>query len=77
MGEVDKPPTEGRQVTLTIDERIQHVTEMALGEAIRNTGSISGVAVVIDPRTGEVLGHVQPALLQSESLRGVSPSGTG
>lgn len=55
MGEVDKPPTEGRKVTLTIDERIQHVTEAALGEAIRNTGSISGTAVVLDPRTGEVL----------------------
>ena len=55
MGEVQKPPTEGRKVTLTIDERIQHVTETALGEAIRETGSISGVAVVLDPRTGEVL----------------------
>ena len=55
MGEIEKPPTEGRRVTLTIDERIQHVTEMALGEAIRDTGSVSGVAVVLDPRTGEVL----------------------
>ena len=55
MGEVDKPPTEGRKVTLTIDERIQHVTETALGQAIRDTGSISGTAVVLDPRTGEVL----------------------
>lgn len=55
MGEVDKPPTEGRKVTLTIDERIQHVTETALLDAIRDTGSVSGVAVVLDPRTGEVL----------------------
>ena len=55
MGEVEKPPTEGRRVTLTIDERIQHVTETALFEAIRETSSISGVAVVLDPRTGEVL----------------------
>ncbi len=55
MGETEKPPTEGRKVTLTIDERIQHVTETALGEAIRDTGSVSGVAVVLDPRTGEVL----------------------
>ncbi len=55
LGEVEKPPTEGRKVTLTIDERIQHVTETALEEAVRNTGSVSGVAVVMDPRTGEVL----------------------
>ncbi len=55
MGEIEKPPTEGRRVTLTIDERIQHVTETALSEAIRTTSSVSGVAVVLDPRTGEVL----------------------
>ncbi len=55
MGEVERPPTEGRRVTLTIDERIQHVTEKALGDAIRETGSVSGVAVVLDPRTGEIL----------------------
>lgn len=55
MGEVEKPPTEGRRVTLTIDERIQHVTETALDQAIRDTSSVSGVAVVLDPRTGEVL----------------------
>jgi cell division protein FtsI (penicillin-binding protein 3) len=55
MGEVEKPPTEGRRVTLTIDERVQHVTETALSAAIRDTGSVSGVAVVLDPRTGEVL----------------------
>lgn len=55
MGEVEKPPTEGRRVTLTIDERIQHITETALDEAIRQTGSQSGVAVVLDPRTGEIL----------------------
>ena len=30
MGEVENPPTEGRRVTLTIDERIQHVAETAL-----------------------------------------------
>jgi len=55
MGEVEKPPTEGRKVTLTIDERIQHITETALDESIRETRSVSGVAVVLDPRTGEVL----------------------
>jgi cell division protein FtsI (penicillin-binding protein 3) len=55
MGEVQKPPTEGRKVTLTIDERIQYVAESALSDAIRSTGSISGTAVVLDPRTGEVL----------------------
>ena len=55
MGEVENPPTEGRRVTLTIDERIQHVAETALTEAIRDTRSVSGTAVVLDPRTGEVL----------------------
>jgi cell division protein FtsI (penicillin-binding protein 3) len=55
MGEVEKPPTEGRKITLTIDERIQHITETALDQSIRETRAVSGVAVVLDPRTGEVL----------------------
>ena len=55
IGEIQKPPTEGRRITLTIDERIQHITETALMQSIRETGSLSGVAVVLDPRTGEVL----------------------
>src|SRR5204863_44299 len=42
-------------VVLTIDESIQHVVERELERSVQETGSIAGVAVVMDPRTGEIL----------------------
>ncbi|MBN1662995.1 MAG: penicillin-binding protein [Deltaproteobacteria bacterium] len=40
---------------LTIDSRIQHVVEVNLREAIRDKGAKGGFAVVMDPKTGEIL----------------------
>lgn len=40
---------------LTIDSRIQHLAETQLGEAVRNKGAKGGVAIIMDPRTGEIL----------------------
>src|SRR5262249_41370804 len=51
----EKPSTEGQTVVLTLDESIQHVAERELEKAVIETGAIAGVAVVMDPRTGEVL----------------------
>jgi cell division protein FtsI (penicillin-binding protein 3) len=55
VGHTEKPSTEGHAVVLTIDESIQHITERELDRAVAETGSIMGVAVVFEPRTGEVL----------------------
>jgi cell division protein FtsI (penicillin-binding protein 3) len=54
-GHSEKPSTEGHTVVLTLDESIQHATERELERAVAETGSVAGVAVVMDPRTGEVL----------------------
>jgi cell division protein FtsI (penicillin-binding protein 3) len=40
---------------LTIDERIQYITESALEKQAVKTGAKSGVALVMDPHTGEIL----------------------
>ena len=40
---------------LTIDRTIQYMTERELDAAYRRTGARSAMAVVLDPRTGEVL----------------------
>lgn len=40
---------------LTIDSRIQHVVEQQLVRAIGETGARRAAAVVMDPRTGEIL----------------------
>ncbi|HUG53323.1 MAG TPA: penicillin-binding transpeptidase domain-containing protein [Vicinamibacteria bacterium] len=55
LGHTEKPSTEGGTVVLTLDESIQHVAEKELDRAVEETGSIAGVAVVMDPRTGEIL----------------------
>jgi cell division protein FtsI (penicillin-binding protein 3) len=55
VGLTDKPSTEGRTVVLTLDETIQHVAETELDRAVTETGSIAGIVVVLDPRTGELL----------------------
>ena len=48
-------PQPGRDVTLSIDERIQHVAERELAIAIGRTHAKTGSLVVMDPKTGEVL----------------------
>jgi stage V sporulation protein D (sporulation-specific penicillin-binding protein) len=55
LDHTEKPSTEGHTVVLTIDESIQHVVEKELERSVQETGSVAGVAVVMDPRTGEIL----------------------
>ncbi len=45
----------GRELTLSIDRRIQYLTHRELRNAISETGAASGSAVVLDVATGEVL----------------------
>ncbi len=49
------PATAGYDVVLTLDARVQHVTEEALLGSCERTGAASATAVVSDPRTGELL----------------------
>ena len=55
LGHIDKPSTDGHTVMLTLDESIQHVAERELERAVSETGSVAGVAIVMDPYTGEIL----------------------
>jgi len=55
VGHAEKPSTEGRTVVLTLDEAIQHSAEKELDKALVETGAVSGVVVVLDPATGEIL----------------------
>lgn len=55
VGHTEKPSTDGHTVVLSLDESIQHVAERELERAIAETGSVAGVAVVVQPKTGEIL----------------------
>ena len=46
---------QGQTVVLTIDQSIQYEAEQALNEAVKNSHAKSGTAIVLDPRSGEIL----------------------
>lgn len=50
-----EPPDRGDDLILTLDRALQFEVERALGEQIVATGAEAGVAVVMDPRSGEIL----------------------
>ncbi len=55
VGHTEKPSTEGYSVVLAIDERVQHVAERELRRAVAETRAVSGLALVMEPHTGEIL----------------------
>ncbi len=48
-------PSRGSQIVLTLDLRIQFAAERALRQALDESKATSGSAIVLDPRSGEVL----------------------
>ncbi|MDP1992800.1 MAG: penicillin-binding transpeptidase domain-containing protein [Syntrophales bacterium] len=55
---VERPETaqkENYNLVLTIDSRIQHLVESNLKAAVKAKGAKGGFAIVMDPRTGEIL----------------------
>ena len=52
---VERPPTTGATLELTIDGYLQHVAERELRAGVEENVAAGGTAVVMDPRTGEVL----------------------
>src|SRR5262249_11896897 len=49
------PAKAGQTIVLTIDQSIQYKTEQALSAAVAQSHAKSGTAIVLDPRTGEIL----------------------
>ncbi|MBU2055123.1 MAG: PASTA domain-containing protein [Proteobacteria bacterium] len=50
-----KARKENYNLVLTIDSRIQHLVESRMKEAVKAKGAKGGFAIVMDPRTGEIL----------------------
>ena len=48
-------PTAGASVRLTLDEDIQYWAEDVLEHTVRDSGATAATAIVMDPRTGEIL----------------------
>ncbi len=54
-GTVQADKLTGATLTLTLDSSIQHLTEKALASAVEKSQAAAGMAVVLDPHTGEIL----------------------
>jgi cell division protein FtsI (penicillin-binding protein 3) len=52
---LEKPPTTGATLELTVDQYLQHVAERELRVGVEANGAQGGSAVVMDPSTGEIL----------------------
>lgn len=55
LREQEVVPHDGLNVVLTLDAVIQHIAETALAEAVKKYSPISASAIVVRPRTGEIL----------------------
>lgn len=45
----------GNNLVLTIDRTVQHIAETVLEEAVKSSRAASGIALVMEPTTGEIL----------------------
>jgi cell division protein FtsI (penicillin-binding protein 3) len=52
---LERPPTTGASLELTVDEYLQHIAERELKAGVHEFRASSGSALVMDPHTGEIL----------------------
>jgi len=52
---LEKPPTAGASLELTIDQYLQHIVERELRAGVEENAAEAGAAVLMDPWTGEIL----------------------
>lgn len=62
----------GQSVVLTIDQMVQYRTEQALMKAVVNSHAKSGTAIVLDPRTGEILALANAPTFDPNDVRASS-----
>jgi cell division protein FtsI (penicillin-binding protein 3) len=62
----------GHDLVLTLDERLQFIAERELRAQVAKVGARGGVAMVMDPSTGEILALANDALFDPNRFREVS-----
>jgi cell division protein FtsI (penicillin-binding protein 3) len=55
FGRLERMPTSGGSLELTIDQRLQHILERELRAGVEENNADGGTAVMLDPRSGEIL----------------------
>jgi cell division protein FtsI (penicillin-binding protein 3) len=67
-------PKENYNLVLTIDSRIQHLVESHLKTAVKAKGAKGGFAIVMDPRTGEILALANEMGFDPNNFSAVDPA---
>jgi len=63
----------GKNVVLTLDEKIQYITEKALVDGVARWQAAGGVAIVQNPNTGEILAMASQPTYDPNDFRKSSP----
>jgi cell division protein FtsI/penicillin-binding protein 2 len=67
------PSKPGQTIVLTIDESVQYRAEQALADAVQKSRAKSGTAIVIDPKTGEILALANAPTFDPNDVGAVGP----
>jgi cell division protein FtsI (penicillin-binding protein 3) len=70
----ERPPTSGSTIELTIDEYLQHIAEKELHAGLVENRAQSGTAIIMDPRTGEILAMANEPTFNPNEYRDFSDS---
>lgn len=71
---VEKKPESGENLVLTIDEKIQWIAERELDQAMIDTRAEAAMAVVQNPRTGEILALVNRPTFNPNNSKKITPA---
>ena len=52
---IERPPTTGENIELSIDQNLQHIVQRELAAAVRANRASGGTVIVMNPHTGEIL----------------------
>lgn len=71
---LDRPPTTGGSLELTIDEQLQFIVERELTAGVAAARADGGTAVAMDPHTGEILAMASWPTFNPNQYQGTSDS---
>ena len=70
---LERPPTAGATIELTIDEYLQHVAERELRDAVARNRAAGGTVVIMSPKTGEILAMANEPTFNPNAFSSASP----
>jgi len=72
-GMMERSPTPGHSLTLTIDEVVQYIVERELEDAVGRARAKSGTMIVLDPKTGAVLAMAVSPRFDPNAVSALNP----